>query len=234
MGSWRSAQWTGKVGASLSAARGTIEGLAQARAIGGAFTGAVIAALILAAGAQAEDQATANEMRYQLDGYYHIVYYSPEAFECFRPGNRKNIGLAIAKTQQEIQLLSKPLAELMSASSTSEDVSTVAAFKEMIAHLKDILSRLLRLPPCPEQPAEVPVTPGPPPSSDNTYQNGNGGPDQNGDGGPGDNGENQQDGCLPGSNGVGQGGCGNDQNQQHGMNQSNNHNDGGSGHHNNH
>ena len=163
--------------------------------------------------------------------------------------NRKNIGLAIAKTQQEILLLSKPLAELTSEGPNSQDAPAVAALTGMVAHLRDILFRLLHLPPCPEQPTEAPVTPGPPPPDGGTGASGDGGPDQNGGsnqnggddtvvpqgdlGGTGENGQLGQGAspCGPGSNASDQGNCPQD---QYGLNRPNQHGDNGNGHHNNH
>src|SRR5690349_784055 len=108
---------------------------------------------------------------------------------------------------------------------------------------------MLRLPPCPEQPAEAPVTPGPPPADGGTGAGGDGGPDQNGGsnqgggddtvapqgdlGGTGENGQFGQGGspCWPGSNASDQGNCPQD---QYGLNRPNQHGDNGNGHHNNH
>jgi hypothetical protein len=202
--------------------------LDKVRLNGGAFFAAAIAALLVAAGARAQ---TENQWRYQFDQSYHIVYYSPEAFGCYRPGNLKNIGAAMAKTQQEIQQLNAALGEFPTSEGLSSmDKPSVNALTGMIRHLTDILVRLQRLPPCDGQAPSL--TNGPPPAGGDTGGTGNGGTDENGgsgDGGPappdanGGDGQGGVGGCVSGNDG-GQGDCGMDQH----------HNDNGNKHHSNH
>src|SRR5258706_12897307 len=78
----------------------------KARFIGSTFLATAIVAVVFAPSVQAQ---TANQWRYQFDQSYHIVYYSPEAFECRGPGNEARVSAAIVKTQAEMDELGAAL-----------------------------------------------------------------------------------------------------------------------------
>src|SRR5260221_11426464 len=128
------AQTAGESGA----ARGRLAALAQVGKIGGAFLGTAIAVLAFAQSVQAQ---TANQWRYQYDQSYHIIYYSPEAFECVNFSNKARITTAILKTQAEIKDLSFATSVLLPYRKLDPKYygPQVDAIKGIIAHLNDIL-----------------------------------------------------------------------------------------------
>ncbi len=167
----------------------------SARAIVGAILGSAMAAFWCAATAHAQAD---NNLRYQLDQRLHIVYYSPEAFGCVRPGNVNNIRAAIATTLNEIRQLQDQLAPFQRGQS-SEDQPYIDTVTGMIAHLNDILFRLRLLRPCEDEPTAMPVTPGTAPPG-NTDAGGNGGgPDENGAVPPDGDGNGETGQAFPGS-----------------------------------
>jgi hypothetical protein len=187
-------------------------------AIHGIFLTAAIMAFGFAARAQAEDSApTANQLRYQFDQDLHITYWSPEAFGCQKPSVQE----AIERTRAEINRVVNAYYGYFREAPPGKAVSPTAdALRGIIDHLKDIIARLERLPPCPPNTPDAGghLPPEQPDLNVEVVPDENGGQDQNGggegpgggqnqNGGQGDNGGGQDgNGGGPGENGNGDGG----------------------------